>query len=287
MPTYIDQISPEQEAQMDPWVDKWTKIGLSTEPMDFERAKKSAEQVYKELDLHVPKILPASSPKEASEIHKGRSKNSFDTNKFYSGNLYAAWGAFITFFRDVMDWEDPSLKQFKLNEELMLSCGWVLWDDDVCIIVDRPELITLDDNYELHGEEDFAIKWRDGWGVPCWHGTRIPKEWILNKDNLDPSIALTWENVEQRRCAAEIIGWNNVLNQLDCKVIDEDGDPEVGTLIEVELPEIGKERFLRVLCGTKREFALPVPPEMTTAIQAQAWTWDMELDDFKVPEVRT
>jgi hypothetical protein len=41
------------------------------------------------------------------------------------------------------------------------------------------------------------------------------------------------------------------------------------------------------LCGTKREFAIPVPPDMKTAVAAQAWTWGLELEDFTIPEVRT
>lgn len=71
------------------------------------------------------------------------------------------------------------------------------------------------------------------------------------------------------------------------RTIDKDDDPEIGELIEVELPEVGRERFLRVLCGTGRMFALPVPPDMTTALAAQAWTWGLDAKSFIRPEVRT
>ena len=66
------------------------------------------------------------------------------------------------------------------------------------------------------------------------------------------------------------LGGAKVLEQINAKVIDEDADPEIGTLLEADIPEIGKEKFLKVMCGTKREFALPVPPEMKTALEAQA-----------------
>jgi len=81
--------------------------------------------------------------------------------------------------------------------------------------------------------------------------------------------------------------WDKILDQLNAKVIDEDGDPEIGVLLEVTIPEIGKERFLKVKCGTGRYFALPVPPEMKTALEAQSWTWDLTSIDFKKPEIRT
>jgi len=83
--------------------------------------------------------------------------------------------------------------------------------------------------------------------------------------------ALRWENMEQRRIACEMVGWNNILQQLEAKTIDKSDNPLVGELLEVRIPDIGKEKFLRVMCGTKREFALPVPPEMERASEAQAW----------------
>ena len=70
------------------------------------------------------------------------------------------------------------------------------------------------------------------------------------------------------------------------KTINKDHDPEVGELVEVEIPEIGKERFVRVRCGTGREFAIPVPPNMRTALEANAWTYGVEPKDYQ-PEVRT
>jgi len=45
----------------------------------------------------------------------------------------------------------------------------------------------------------------------------------------------------------------NILAELKSKVIDKDDDPEIGTLLECEIPDSGKERFLQVQCGTKRD----------------------------------
>jgi hypothetical protein len=99
-------------------------------------------------------------------------------------------------------------------------------------------------------------------------------------------LALTWPNIEQRRCLAEIIGWKRVIEKLQPRVVDADADPEIGTLLEVDLPNSPGEKFLKVLCGTKREFVLPVPPEMQSAAQANAWTWGLSKEEYR-PEVRT
>ena len=61
----------------------------------------------------------------------------------------------------------------------------------------------------------------------------------------------------------------------------------IGTLLEVNLPDIGKEKFLKVLCGTGREFAIPVPPFMKTALEANAWTYGLDGDLLRDLEVRT
>jgi hypothetical protein len=109
----------------------------------------------------------------------------------------------------------------------------------------------------------------------------------MDKDSLGPDEFLKHSNIELRRVAAEIVGWAAVLNSMDYVVIDEDGDPEIGSLLEVDIPEIGKEKFLKVMCGTKREFAIPVPPEAKTALEAQAMLFGLTVEEFQIPEIRT
>jgi hypothetical protein len=115
----------------------------------------------------------------------------------------------------------------------------------------------------------------------------VPAEWIERRGDLDPRTPLTWANVEQRRAAAEIIGWERVLSQLSPRVLDADPDPQIGTLIEVALPDSPRSKFLRVQCGTGRTFVLPVPSEMTRALQAQAWMWQVNEDTYRQLEIRT
>jgi hypothetical protein len=101
---------------------------------------------------------------------------------------------------------------------------------------------------------------------------------------------MTHPQIEQRRAAAEIIGWSRVLNAMSARVINRDGDPQIGTLLEVDLPDAPKSRFLRVRCGTGRDFCLPVPREIDTALAANAWTYGVEADRmnlFRNYEVRT
>ena len=171
--------------------------------------------------------------------------------------------------------------------DLVRSVGWVYPFKDFCILTDRPERIIFDEEPRLHCEDGPAILYRDGYALFSWRGQRIPSKWITDPDTITPEIALTWENIEQRRAACEILGWGKILDQLNAITIDKDGDPQIGELVEVDIPEIGRERFLRVECGTKREFVLPVPPDMMTAIQANSWTYGIDQNVLQQLEVRT
>ena len=199
-----------------------------------------------------------------------------------------AWEALGLFCHEIgvrYDADDLVLLQEWL--QLSQSIGWWAAWDEVCFVSDRPRSVKFDDQRRLHCADGKAVEYSDGWGVSCWHGVQVPDEWLSVRSSLTPEFALRWGNAEQRRAACEILGWENILSRLDAKVIDADADPEIGTLLRVDLPDAPQEQFLRVQCGTGRLFAIPVPPDMETAIQAQAWLWNLDLKDFVKPEIRT
>jgi len=101
-------------------------------------------------------------------------------------------------------------------------------------------------------------------------------------------MALTWENIEQRRCAAEILGWDNILDQLNPRILDEDPDPQIGTLVEVDLPDHGPCKFLRVTeASTGRKFALYAATDSVSAIDAQAKSYGISINLIKSGFIRT
>lgn len=278
----IDKLTAEQEAQLEVYRDKWIKIGLSTERVDHDAARVAVELLYKCGGLEPPKeILFANGPKHAKKLLGDRSV----TESCVYGSHEAAWLSFYDYMQNVLGVDFDG----KLDGlwAVAKTCGWVSCYDTLAIVQDRPLHIKMDEDNRLHCENGPAILYDDGFAVYAWHGVRIPGEWITNKSSLTPKIALTWENMEQRRAACEILGWVHILNELDAKVLDVDPDPQIGTLVEVNIPEIGKERFIRVLCGTGREFAIPVPPDMKTALEANAWTYDIDPNLLRTLEVRT
>ena len=158
----------------------------------------------------------------------------------------------------------------------------------VCFASERPLEIKLDENGRLHSETGKSIYYPSGWGFYHWHGVAIPADWVDSKESLTPKMAINWFNVEQRRAACEIVGWDNILKELNATIIDKDDDAKIGTLLEVSLPDSGKENFLSVSCGTGRIFAIPVPQKIKTALEAQAWIHGFDnVNQFLIPEIRT
>lgn len=285
----IESLTPEQTARFGEYVEKCIAIGLNTDEVDLDNAKLSMCKAYRLAGLKEPtQFHVVDSPTAAIDLIQTldpSKKKSDILNEMCFGSMDISWISFYKYFIEVVGLE---LEKITGLLELTQHTGWYNAYEDVVVFQHRPEYIKMDDTNRLHCENGPAIRYRDGYSVYSWHGTRIPSDWIENKKSLTPEIALNWSNIEQRRCAAEILGWDNVIQQLNSVVIDEDGDPEIGTLLEVDIPEIGREKFLRVKCGTGRMFCIPVPPDMKTAIEAQAWTWDLTVEDFGVgPEIRT
>jgi len=285
----IAKLTAKQEALLPVYRDKWLEIGLSTTPLDFEKAKIAVCSAYEYAGLSKPtKFYTAKSPVDAirviQEINpKMKVKQIF--NDMTYGCHDANWLGFYQYLRDVFNFKVCE----KLNglTDLASHCGWLNVYEDTVVFQDRPEHIKFDDQNRLHCENGPAILYRDGYSVYAWHGVRFPSKWITNKGELTAKTALTWVNTEQRKVACEILGWAKVLRELNARVIESDEDPMIGTLLEVDIPDIGKEKFLKVLCGTGREFAIPVPPNMKTALEANAWTYGLDGDALRQLEVRT
>lgn len=201
--------------------------------------------------------------------------------KYVAGSV-----AYLSAFRDILGLRLPEHKDYHHWEMAAIHGGFRVMHEEFCIVSDFPEILKVDNENRPHCENGPSHRWRDGWSLYHWHGVAVPASWIERRETLDAKTALNWTNVEQRRAACEIVGWNNILRDLNAKTIDKDSDPEIGELVEVEL-EGNRERFIRVRCGTGREFALPVPPETQTALEGNAWTFGVDASIIKQIEVRT
>ncbi len=164
-----------------------------------------------------------------------------------------------------------------------------------CMISDRPTILKIDERNRPHCESGPFCQWSDGSKIYAWHGVFVPWWFIEEKHRLTPGVALALEDVEHRRAACEILGWENVIQHpsLNPRVIDRDSNPEIGELIEINLPDSPAQWVLKYRCGTGRYFAEMINDKRyKTAAMANArgYGWTIESGDAienYIPQVRT
>ena len=322
----IAKLTAAQESRLVEFREEWLQVGLCCKPADFATGDEIIRGFYARLKKPAPLILHFSSPamcelavnfvfallkdgQLSSQLYsqldsqldsqlRSQLNSQLDSqlsslkpyflNNRWGAQHWCSWEAFYIF------WHEIGVKYKAENMALLLEWGrlsnsvgwWAPWDG-ICFVSDRPRFVSFDNNARLHCENGMAVKYSDGWGVHAWRGVAVPESWIENKGTLTAAMAISWKNIEQRRSACEILGWSTILRELNAKTIDRDSNPEIGELVEVELPDIGRERFMRVRCATGRDFAIPVPPATMTALEGQAFMWGIEPHKFKLPEVRT
>jgi len=277
----IQELTKDQEAKFPFYVDKWTKIGLSTKPLDKAKAEKAVCFAYQCAGEKAPKDFHfASSPQAAKELIKKLSKGVMRDSEIINSMMYGAqdsgWLSFYDFC--LTELEIDACKKLEGLMAVAEHCGWWSGFDTCAVIQEKPIKILFDEDGQSHGETGPAIEYSDGFGVYMWHGTRVKKNWILNPENINLEELLRWPNMEQRRAGCEIVGWVKILKKLNGKSIDKFRDcrtnefnPEIGELFEVDLPDLGKSKFLKYTCDTGREFASPMPQTMQTAMKCQIW----------------
>lgn len=274
----ITELTQEQTDSMPKYRDEYLAIGLNCDRIDYGLAEQTV-RTFLGSDADGYEFVYCKSPKE---IPKSAEVITYGANESY-------WVAYYKFFND----------HFKICPEIeemvpiVNNCHWVMYSETEkkIYLSDRPVHIKMDDQNLLHCEDGPAITFTDGFSVYAWHGTRVPSKWIEDKDSITAKDYLMHSNIEMRRVASEIVGWAAVLDQLDAQgrleVIDDSGNPSIGKLVVVDIPDVGKEKFLLVECGTKRQFALSCDPKATTAFEAQAMGYGIPVEEFEMPEIRT
>ena len=192
-------------------------------------------------------------------------------NNNRGGSFWAGWCAYVTFFRDVMGWHDPILEKFTIDEELVQSCGWVWWHENVLALSDRPRVLHRNAAGRLHCTDGPAIAYPDGWAIYALNGVAVPEALVMTPTHeLNPQLILTEKNAEVRREIVRKIGIESVVQKLGGKQLDQWHDYE---LLELFIPGMRtKPRYLKMKNPSIGVWHIEgVPPEITTCRGALAW----------------
>jgi hypothetical protein len=169
------------------------------------------------------------------------------------------------------------------------NCGWWWPLEGLCVLTERPTRLECDEEGRLHSASGPALAYPDGWSIYAWHGVRVPEVAILRPESITVRQIQHETNIELRRVLLERYGFDRYVVNGGAQPIHSD---TFGTLYRCELP--GEEpRFMVSVTnstaeadGTFRLYVLRVPPGITTAREAVAWTFGIAGQDYR-PEVET
>lgn len=88
-------------------------------------------------------------------------------------------------------------RRWQALKSLTMHCGWIFPYKKVCIVCDRPRILSFDSQHRLHAEGDPAIQFADGYSLYSYHGVTLPEkygkihpnewrsEWLLSEENTE------------------------------------------------------------------------------------------------------
>lgn len=225
----------------------------------------------------------------ARAIVRSRDWERLRTGAMQPGQFDPLWPAY-GMLRDLVP--NPSARGMRGQErwdqlhwrlQIASSAGpwWAL--ERLAIVCERPLVLQIDARGWLHNESGPAIAYPDGSESWAWHGTWVPAEVLKNPDWITPESIARMPNIEIRRVMTERFGIERLVRDSGARLKAEDpagrlwetnwtvdglGYPRPATFVEVEnsTPEPD---------GTRKHYFIRVPPDMHTAKEAVAWTFEL------------
>ena len=230
----------------------------------------------------------------------GRSWPNYIGGQFWSGGYW--WGgAFTSFFREIckLKLKGDLWDRGRAYEATVESACWWWPHRHFVMVCERPTVIHRElvnsamprgqDSHRLHCENGPAVAWPDSWGVWAIHGVRVSQQVVEAPHTLTAVQIRDEQNTEVRRVMLERFGFDRFINAIGA--LPQHAD-ECGTLYRVELPNDEPLVMVSVLNstlepdGSRKPYILRVPPDVQTAREALAWTFNQQVDQYQ-PAIET
>jgi hypothetical protein len=197
----------------------------------------------------------------------------------------AAWLAFYRYFHDAVGLVDETSKLSGLWE-LAQSAGWAAPYRNICWVSERHHVLARDEEGRLHSLAGPACAYPDGFAIYAVHGVRVPRYVIeeprqISVERIDDEANAEIRRVmiERYRHGEEVSGTAAFLRDAGAERLDH--DERYGTLWRCEMPHDEPIVMVEVVNSTPeadgryKRYWLRVPPDMTTAREAVAWTFNV------------
>ena len=272
----IEQLTPEQEALIPTYRDKWIAIGKSCEPADFEACKKFAQMAYEAAGEKCPdKFYLVDSPIAAATLElelNNKEKTPGNIKEAVSNQIFgyheAGWLSYYEYM-----WKVVGIKECSKLEGLIglaMNCGWWAPYDKCVIFQHRHCELHTDEEHRLHNENGPAVLYRDGYSVWAINGIRVNEKIVMRPETLTISEINNENNQDIRSVMINRFGWSKYLSQSKAKCVDFRDNEVEGTKEALYESPLGGMRLV-VTCPTGRIFALGVRDNIKTCAEAQLW----------------
>lgn len=223
----ITKLTKKQEKQIQEYVEKYIKIAFSTGPSPRgPETKEMIAKIYKEFKgQEAPKqIIHVKSPLEAwkkiKELYSNDDIGSFCwpyLDGSYSANVFA----YYDFMREVMGikFENSHYDLWKQT----INYGMIFTLDDVCVISDKAEKISYNENFDFHCDGAPAFVYGGDDPIEFYRLNRVdcPKWLVMTAaEDIDPMKIHEITNAEVRREFVRKVGLDRIVHKLGGKIID-------------------------------------------------------------------
>jgi len=153
----------------------------------------------------------------------------------------------------------------------------------------NPVAIHLDERHRLHCYEKPAVEFPDGYCICSWHGVMVSRQLVDDPNLLTVKYIQTTTNVELRRVLIDRYGSAKYVVDAGAAVIDRS---DRGILYRIDMPRDEALVMVQVTNstpepdGTCKKYFLRVPPTVTSAQEAVAWTFAIDANTYQ-PEIET
>ncbi len=156
--------------------------------------------------------------------------------------------------------------------------------EKICFLCELPTESLVNERGQLHNDSGPAMRFADGFEIYAINGVVIPKDAMMASAKLTVDQIDKEQNVEVRRILIQRYGMERYLKDSSAVEIDSD---EFGVLYKKSLHMDEPIVVVRVLNptpepdGTRKYYFLRVPPYMTSAKAAVAWTFNMSPEEYQ------
>lgn len=267
-------------AELDKFKEEWFSfIFHSGTDLKEEEIKEDVDWLYKFLKLTTPPIYICDSYKSFRD--KIKEVAGEDTKFSEVGLAHDNW------LLEYACFENAGLiknEDFKKYVSMMRKGVFTMAIFDEALFICKLPLSTrLDEQKRLHSSTHPAIEWRDGQKIFAVRGVSFDEDlWTkVTQKKLSAKQILGLENIEQRYIALDIYGHENLIKELDAKLIDESAR---GNKLYAIVGILPNDREVRMVAygdpSTERFYASMVPNDIEKADAAMAWKFSLTEEQY-------